>query len=105
MLTSVLLISVQTGIDAVQVIAVLSFARLASLLPFAPYGLGLQEGAFVLVLPMVGVSAEAAIAVSLLGRLALLGTLLVGVGFFCVGLSTKTAHPRVALTPSTNSRP
>jgi uncharacterized membrane protein YbhN (UPF0104 family) len=105
LLTFVLLQSVQTGADAAHVIAVFSFARLASLLPFVPYGLGLQEGAFVLALPTVGVSPEAAIAVSLLGRLALLGTLLVGAGFFCLGTGTNTAQPKVAVAGSTNSRP
>ncbi len=79
LLTYFLVLSVAGDVSIVDAIGVLTLARLATMLPFVPYGLGLQEGAFVLVLPGIGVSAEAAIAASLLSRVALLGTIVVGV--------------------------
>jgi uncharacterized protein (TIRG00374 family) len=76
--TYVLVVAVAGHASVVDAVATLALARLATMLPFVPYGLGVQEGALVIALPSIGVSAEAAIAVSLLSRIALLGTILVG---------------------------
>jgi uncharacterized membrane protein YbhN (UPF0104 family) len=76
--TYVLVVAVAGHASVVDAVATLALARLATMLPFVPYGLGVQEGALVIALPSIGVSAEAAIAVSMLSRIALLGTILVG---------------------------
>jgi uncharacterized membrane protein YbhN (UPF0104 family) len=76
-----LLVSVGETPSLLATLAALMVARAVSLLPVTPYGLGLQEGSLVLLLPTLGVSPESALAVSLLARLAML--LVIGIGFAC----------------------
>ncbi len=62
-----------------QVCAVMLLVRAAALVPFAPAGLGLVEGGVALLFPLLGSTAEVGLACALLGRLAWLMHLLLGV--------------------------
>jgi uncharacterized protein (TIRG00374 family) len=63
-------------------IGLLLVARAVSLLPITPYGLGLQEGSLVLLLPSLGVGPESALALSLLARLGTVVVVSLGLGCF-----------------------
>jgi uncharacterized membrane protein YbhN (UPF0104 family) len=79
LLSYVLLLSVDPAAPP-RALAALATARLAALLPVSISGIGVQEGSAALLLPLAGVPASAAIAASLLSRLALIGTMVTGVG-------------------------
>ena len=96
-LTYVLVLSVSGSADMFPTLAALAIARLSILLPFSVNGLGFQEGALTILLPQVGVSAEAALAVSALNRLGLLLT--VGLGIWAMGTrpaSRESERPSAA---------
>lgn len=80
-LSHLLILSLVGKAALLPALAALTLARLALLLPFAVSGLGFQEGAMVLLLPLAAVSSQAALAVSLLARLAFLAMVAVGTAF------------------------
>ena len=73
-----------------QVLAALAVARLSILIPFTPSGLGIQEGALAFLFVGLGLPAEVALAASVLNRLALLVTVLLG------GVLLARGRPRLA---------
>jgi uncharacterized membrane protein YbhN (UPF0104 family) len=81
-LAFVLIISTGERVPMGPAFASLAIARLATVLPLTPGGLGVQEAAFVLLLPDAGLSVEGAVTVSALNRLAFLVT--VAVGLVCI---------------------
>lgn len=62
-----------------QVCAAMLLVRAAALVPFSPAGLGLVEGGVALLFPLLGSTAEAGLACALLGRVAWVMHLLLGV--------------------------
>jgi glycosyltransferase 2 family protein len=92
-LSYVLLLSLGETPALFPTLGVLVLVRVATLMPITPFGLGVQEGSLVLLLPMLGVSADAALALSVLSRLSMLGTVMLGITAF---LATRV---RTAATP------
>lgn len=76
--TFALLRSVTDEGDAITLVAGITVARAAMLLPVTPNGLGLQEIAMASALPAAGVPAEAALATAALARLSNLLVMAVG---------------------------
>jgi glycosyltransferase 2 family protein len=74
-----LVVAVDPGVPAAPVLAALAVSRLSLAVPFAPSGLGVQEGALALLFGAVGLSADIALAAMLIARLALLLTTALGV--------------------------
>jgi glycosyltransferase 2 family protein len=81
-LSYVLLLSLGQTPPLFPTLGVLVLVRVATLMPITPFGLGVQEGSLVLLLPMLGVSADAALALSVLSRLSMLGTVMLGITAF-----------------------
>lgn len=73
-----IILSLDSSVDLPAALAALMVIRVAAILPLTPAGIGFQEGAFALLLPQAGVSAEAALAASALNRVAMLITLAIG---------------------------
>lgn len=73
-----IILSLDSSINLPGALAALMVIRVAAILPLTPAGIGFQEGAFALLLPQAGVSAEAALAASALNRVAMLVTLAIG---------------------------
>ena len=88
LLALALVTSLSPVADPMPVLAALSVARLSLLVPVAPSGLGVQEGLLVVLFAGVGLSGEVALAASLLGRVALLATTLLGAGLLVRGRSS-----------------
>jgi uncharacterized protein (TIRG00374 family) len=85
-------------------VQLLLVARLTTLLPITPYGLGFQEASLALLLPGVGISEAGALAVSVLNRLAMLVTAGVGISALLAGQSgripvTKLGPVRDTVSP------
>lgn len=80
--TYLLVLSIGESPPFVPTLGVLLIVRSATLLAITPFGLGLQEGGLMLLLPSVGLDAEAALAISILSRLGLLLTVVFGIGCF-----------------------
>jgi uncharacterized membrane protein YbhN (UPF0104 family) len=97
-LTCVLVVALQPGVEVATVVAALMVARMATFLPLTPAGIGLQEGAFALLLPEAGVSAEVAVAASALTRLAMMATLVVGAVALASGRDRAKAGRRPSAT-------
>jgi uncharacterized membrane protein YbhN (UPF0104 family) len=94
LLAGLLVVSVEGSIgDTVGALAALTLARLAIILPITVSGLGFQEGALAALFPLVGLSPETALTVSLLNRTAFLGTMALG----SVLLTTEKRAPSPAL--------
>jgi glycosyltransferase 2 family protein len=74
-----LVIAVEPGAGSVPTVGAIAVARLTMAIPVSPAGLGLQEGALALLFLNLGLHPETAVAASLLGRLSLLSTTVVGV--------------------------
>jgi uncharacterized membrane protein YbhN (UPF0104 family) len=85
LLAFLLVLSVHANAPLFATVSLLLLARLATLLPITPYGLGFQEASLALLLPTVGLSQGAALAVSVLNRLAMLLT--AGIGISALGIS------------------
>jgi|GEM_PF-3260279 len=75
----VLLTSVAPNPEVLAALAAISIARVASVLPITPSGIGVQEAGLALLLPLAGVDAEAAVAFAALSRLAFVLTSIAGV--------------------------
>jgi uncharacterized membrane protein YbhN (UPF0104 family) len=90
-LTYVLLRSVTGEADAGPAIAALTVARVTTVLPLTPNGLGFAEAAYAVLLPTVGTSAEAAVAVAALTRLAMFVTM--GLGFLILAAGGTQRRP------------
>ncbi len=75
----VLLTSVTRDPEVVAALAAISIARVASVLPITPSGIGVQEAGLALLLPLAGVEAEAAVTFAALSRLAFVLTSIAGV--------------------------
>jgi len=86
-----LLVSIGETPPLLPTVGLLLVARAVSLLPITPYGLGLQEGSLVLLLPALGVGPESALAVSLLARLGVI--LVVCIGLTCFVLERFSTKP------------
>jgi hypothetical protein len=89
-LTYLLVVALGGEAAVVPTLAALVLARLSILVPVSFNGLGFQEGALALLFPAVGMTAEMGLAVSLLNRLALFITVVIG----AVSLSTGKAPMR-----------
>jgi hypothetical protein len=85
LLTYFLVLSVSGPADVFPTLATLAIARLSMLVPFSANGLGFQEGALTILLPEVGVTSQAALAVSALNRLGLLLTTGLGIAAMALG--------------------
>jgi uncharacterized membrane protein YbhN (UPF0104 family) len=85
LLTYLLVLSVSGPADVFPTLAALAIARLSMLVPFSANGLGFQEGALTILLPEVGVTSQAALAVSALNRLGLLLTTGLGLAAMALG--------------------
>jgi uncharacterized membrane protein YbhN (UPF0104 family) len=94
MFTFALLRSVTGAGDASTLVAGLTVARAAMLLPVTPNGLGLQEIAMASALPAAGVPAEAALATAALSRLSNLVVMALG-GLLLVANRTRVASAYV----------
>jgi uncharacterized membrane protein YbhN (UPF0104 family) len=95
LLSYVLVLSVGVSGSPVTVLACLVVARLSILIPISPSGLGIQEGALSVLFLSIGLPAETALAASLLNRLALIVTTLLG-----TGLMLLARRPTRAGSPS-----
>lgn len=80
----------------VPVLAALTLARLVILAPVSVSGLGLQEGALAVLFPMIGLSAEAGLMVSLLTRLGLVATIAVGAVMLLVDRARAPSRPALS---------
>jgi glycosyltransferase 2 family protein len=92
LLSYVLVLSVGVSASPVTVLACLVVARLSILIPISPSGLGIQEGALSLLFLSIGLPAETALAASLLNRLALIATTLLGSGLMLLAGSPVRAR-------------
>lgn len=96
-LSFMLTLSIDGGGNMAGTLAALTLARLAILLPLSPNGLGFQEGALAALFPTIGRSAEAALTVSLLSRLALVFTMLVGLACMAATSVHPPGHERASI--------
>lgn len=78
---------------APSLLAALTLARLAILLPVPVGGVGFQEGAMTFLFAGLGLGAEMGLAVALLNRIAFLGTTAVGVVMLMTGKARAGAEP------------
>jgi uncharacterized membrane protein YbhN (UPF0104 family) len=92
----VLVASLTPVAEPISVLAALSVARLSLLIPVTPSGLGVQEGLLVVLFVAIGLPAEVALAASVLARLALLVTTLVGAVMLIRGRSVAVRHAQPA---------
>lgn len=77
-LTVALLRALTGGGSVAEVAAAITLARVMTVLPITPNGLGFQETALALLLPEAGVDAELALALAALSRLSMLVTMAIG---------------------------
>jgi uncharacterized membrane protein YbhN (UPF0104 family) len=94
LLSYVLVLSVGVAGPPLLVLACLVVARLSILIPISPSGLGIQEGALSILFLSIGLPAETALAASLLNRLALVATTLLGAALML--LAARPASDRSA---------
>jgi uncharacterized protein (TIRG00374 family) len=100
-LTYLLVLSIGGDFAILTTISVLALARLALLFPFSIGGLGFQEGALALLFPLVGMSAEMGLSVSLLSRVGLLLTAAIGAAVILIGrMRTHQQRPASEHTPA-----
>jgi uncharacterized membrane protein YbhN (UPF0104 family) len=95
-LAYVLVIAVDPGIGSPAVLGALAIARLTIAIPLSPSGLGIQEGALALLFVGLGLPVETALAASLLGRLSLVSTTVIGMFLLSNGRSTQQEQPAPA---------
>jgi uncharacterized membrane protein YbhN (UPF0104 family) len=74
------------------ILACIAIARLSILIPLSPSGLGFQEAALSVLFLQIGLTAEMALAASLLNRLALLGTMVLGTSLIVSGRTGTITH-------------
>jgi uncharacterized membrane protein YbhN (UPF0104 family) len=89
--------SVTASGEVTGITAALVLARVATLLPLTPSGLGFQEAALAVFLTGAGVSGDAAVAIAALARLAAFAT--IAVGFLLLGLE-RLPFPRRPARPA-----
>jgi uncharacterized membrane protein YbhN (UPF0104 family) len=89
LLAYTLVLAVHADAPLFATVQLLLIARLTTLLPITPYGLGFQEASLALLLPGVGLSEAGALAVSVLNRLAMLVTAGVGISALLAGQSDR----------------
>jgi uncharacterized protein (TIRG00374 family) len=77
-LTLLLVLSLEPHAPLMKAFLALTVARVAIAVPISPSGLGFQEGALAILFPQIGLSSQIALAVSVLGRLALCLTISTG---------------------------
>lgn len=97
--TYLLVLAVGGHPAVLPMLAVLALARLAVLIPIAINGIGFQEGAMALLFPVVGLPSEMGLAVSVLNRLSLLLTVLLGGVFLAMG-NARLQNPLQAQAPT-----
>ena len=98
-LTWLLVLAVDPATPAGPVLAALTVARLSLAVPLAPSGLGVQEGALVVLFVALGLPGEVALAAMLLARLALVLTTVIGAGLLLrpgPSLAAKEIPPAAA---------
>jgi uncharacterized membrane protein YbhN (UPF0104 family) len=93
-----LVLSVAPASDPVPFLVCLAIARLSLLVPIAPSGIGVQEGALTLLFVQIGLPAETALAAALLNRIGLLATIGLGGALFAIGRA-EGSPPRVRAAP------
>lgn len=88
--TYALAIAVQANVSIMDFVAIVPLIFLIIMIPISISGLGLQEGAFIFLFGLVGVSAESAFAMSIIGRsLSLISVLPGALWAMLGGLYTK----------------
>jgi uncharacterized membrane protein YbhN (UPF0104 family) len=92
LLSYLLVLSVGVAGPPLLVLACLVVARLSILIPISPSGLGIQEGALSLLFLSIGLPAETALAASLLNRLALVATTLLGAALMLLAARPASAR-------------
>jgi uncharacterized membrane protein YbhN (UPF0104 family) len=92
LLSYVLVLSVGVAGPPLLVLACLVVARLSILIPISPSGLGIQEGALSLLFLSIGLPAQTALAASLLNRLALVATTLLGAALMLLAARPASAR-------------
>jgi len=105
LITYVLVLSLGLQDHRLQVLAALLLARLTIIIPFSINGLGFQEGALALLFPAIGIPAEQALAVSLLGRLALVLTISLGALSLLWGRAAQYDDERLSAAHSRRRKP
>lgn len=85
----VLVLAVDPTSSGTAVFAAVGLARLAIAVPVTPSGLGIQEGAMAALFIVLGLDPAVAIAASLLGRLALISTTVIGLGIIAIGRRSR----------------
>jgi glycosyltransferase 2 family protein len=101
-LSLLLVMAVSPVRDPVAVLACLAIARLSILVPIAPSGLGIQEGALTLLFLRIGLPAEVALAAGLLNRMALLAT--AGIGGALLATDRRHGRERAAVVAAARER-
>ena len=89
LLSLALVASITPVDDPILVLAALAGARLSLLVPITPSGLGLQEGLQVILFAGIGLTGDVALATSLLSRVGLLATTLLGASLLLGGHSGR----------------
>lgn len=84
-LTWLLILGVDPGAASIAALAAVAMARVSLLIPLTPSGLGVQEAALAVLFVGIGLPAESALAGSLLARLSLVLTAILGAMALAVG--------------------
>jgi uncharacterized membrane protein YbhN (UPF0104 family) len=86
-----LVLAVDPTSSGIAVVAAVALARLAIAVPVTPSGLGIQEGAMAALFIVLGLDPAVAVAATLLGRLGLLATTVIGLGIIAIGRRSQPA--------------
>lgn len=100
-LTYGLVLAVDPGAASLAAVAAVAIARVSLLIPITPSGLGFQEAALALLFIGIGLPAETALAASLLARLSLVLTGVLG----ALALLLPAHHAETPLRPEAPRRP
>lgn len=92
-----LVLAVDPTSSGIAVLAAVGLARLAIAVPVTPSGIGIQEGAMAALFIVLGLDPAVAVAATLLGRLGLVATTVIGLGIIAIGRRSPTAASGAAL--------
>ena len=108
-LTYLLVLAVEPDAATVAALAAVAVARVSLLVPLTPSGLGIQEAALAALFVGIGLPAESAIAASLVARLSLVLTALIGAGAMVLptrrtaSTTGRPSNPVPAAQPATRT--
>ncbi len=88
-----LIAAVGPATPVMPILAALAVARLSLAVPITPSGIGIQEGALAILFVQLGLSPEAALAGTLLGRVSLVATSVIGAVLLARGTSLPRSGP------------